>query len=79
MRKDDRVISHLLYVYDLKQLGATKLQFTALLNVTENLSSSIKIEFSLEKCVVMYVKKSMIIVSEGINFRFYKTRISISM
>ncbi|CAB3260828.1 unnamed protein product [Arctia plantaginis] len=66
LQKDDQVISHLLYMDDLKLLASNKLQLTKLLKVTENFSNSIKMEFGVDKCAVMYVKKGVIVESEGI-------------
>ncbi|CAB3261268.1 unnamed protein product [Arctia plantaginis] len=66
LQKDDQVISHLLHMDDLKLLAPTELQLSALLKVTENFSNSIKMEFGVDKCAVMYVKKGEIVESEGI-------------
>ncbi|CAB3247070.1 unnamed protein product [Arctia plantaginis] len=65
LQKDDQVISHLLYMDDLKLLTPTKWQLIALLKVTENFSNSIKIEFGLHKCTVTNGKKGVIVESEG--------------
>lgn len=42
---------------DLKLLAPTKLQLTALLKISENFSYSIKLEFGIDNCGVVYVKK----------------------
>nr|XP_026484151.1 uncharacterized protein LOC113392088 [Vanessa tameamea] len=70
-----KVISHLLYMDDLKLFAPSGSQLMELLKVTETFSNSIGMEFGVDKCAVMHVKRGEIMESDGlqlsdsINFR----------
>ena len=50
---------------DLKLFAQSNSQLTGLLKVTENFSSSIRMEFGMDKCAVMHVKQGRIVESDS--------------
>ena len=65
LRRGGQVISHLLYMDDLKLFAPNNLQLMELLKVTETFSSAIKMEYDVDKCAVMHVKQGEIVESVG--------------
>ena len=49
-KKEVARVNHLLYIDDLKLLGATANQLQQMLRIVEEFSNNIKMEFSLNKC-----------------------------
>ncbi|RVE41550.1 hypothetical protein evm_013800, partial [Chilo suppressalis] len=66
LRRGGQIISHLLYMDDLKLFAPTKLQLMELLKVTETFSKDINMEFGVDKCAVMHVKRGEIVESDGL-------------
>lgn len=64
LRRGSSTISHLLYMDDLKLFARNKIELIDLLKITESFSKSIKMEFGIDKCAVLHVKKGKILVSE---------------
>ncbi|MBF2463456.1 hypothetical protein ICI39_14075, partial [Listeria welshimeri] len=66
LRRGGKVISHLLYMDDLKLFAPSCSQLMELLKVTETFSNSIRMEFGVDKCAVMHVERGGIVESDGI-------------
>ncbi|XP_045535833.1 uncharacterized protein LOC123721337 [Papilio machaon] len=66
LRRGGEVISHLLYMDDLKLFASKKTDLVELLKITEKFSSSIGMEFGVEKCAVMYVQRGRVASSDGL-------------
>ena len=66
LRRGGQVISHLLYMDDLKLFAPNNFQLMKLLKVTETFSDAIRMEFGVDKCAVMHVKRGEIMESVGI-------------
>ncbi|XP_045541510.1 uncharacterized protein LOC123723010 [Papilio machaon] len=66
LRRGGAVISHLLYMDDLKLFASKKTDLVELLKITEKFSSSIEMEFGVEKCAVMYVQRGRVASSDGL-------------
>ncbi|KAJ0170136.1 hypothetical protein K1T71_014064 [Dendrolimus kikuchii] len=66
LRRGSEAISHLLYMDDLKLFASKKHDLLELLNLTKTFSSSIGMEFGVDKCAVMYVQRGRIINSNGL-------------
>ncbi|XP_063689225.1 uncharacterized protein LOC134822247 [Bolinopsis microptera] len=66
-RKDGPKVSHRLYMDDLKLYAESEDEMQTLVNTTAEFSSDIKMEFGLEKCAVVKVKKGARAVFEGIS------------
>ncbi|XP_063691257.1 uncharacterized protein LOC134823653 [Bolinopsis microptera] len=60
-------VSHRLYMDDLKLYAESEDEMQTLVNTTAEFSSDIKMEFGLEKCAVVKVKKGARAVFEGIS------------
>lgn len=65
LRRGGQIISHLLYMDDLKLFGPNNLHLMRLLNVTETFSNAIRMEFGVDKCAVLHVKRGEIVESDG--------------
>ncbi|KAJ8736966.1 hypothetical protein PYW07_000237 [Mythimna separata] len=65
LKRGGQVISHLLYMDDLKLFAPNNLQLMELLKITETFSSAIRMEFGVDKCAVMHVKRGEIVESVG--------------
>ena len=52
---DETVISHRLYMDDLKLYGSTEAELSTLLNITAQFSSDIHMEFGLNKCGIIHM------------------------
>ena len=53
-------INHQFYMDDLKLYGSNKKEIESLLRITENFSNDICMEFGIEKCAILEVKKGKI-------------------
>jgi Reverse transcriptase (RNA-dependent DNA polymerase) len=60
-------VNHLLYMDDLKLFASSLREITELTNTVSNFSKDIGMEFGLQKCAVMEVKKGQIIDSSGMD------------
>ncbi|XP_026313592.1 uncharacterized protein LOC113225487 [Hyposmocoma kahamanoa] len=58
---------HLLYMDDLKLYGPTADRLTELLTITNDFSSSVRMELGIDKCAVVHVEKGRVMHSDGIN------------
>uniref|UniRef100_A0A803THT2 Reverse transcriptase domain-containing protein n=1 Tax=Anolis carolinensis TaxID=28377 RepID=A0A803THT2_ANOCA len=65
--KNSHKISHLMYMDDLKLYGKTETEIQSLTNTVRIFSTDINMEFGLDKCSTVALKKGKIIESEGIN------------
>ncbi|XP_022814502.1 uncharacterized protein LOC111348202 [Spodoptera litura] len=65
LRRGGQIISHLLYMDDLKLFAPNNLHLMRLLNVTETFSNAIRMEFGVDKCAVLHVKRGEIVESDG--------------
>uniref|UniRef100_A0A803T202 Reverse transcriptase domain-containing protein n=1 Tax=Anolis carolinensis TaxID=28377 RepID=A0A803T202_ANOCA len=65
--KNSHKISHLMYMDDLKLYGKTETEIQSLTNTVRIFSTDINMEFGLDKCSTVVLKKGKIIESEGIN------------
>lgn len=63
--KPNQKVTHLLYMDDLKLYSSSKAQLHKLLEITYNFSKSINMEFGIEKCKTIHLKKGKLINSEG--------------
>jgi hypothetical protein len=59
-------ISHLLYMDDLKLYSANEIELNDLITITKQFSDDVGMEFGLDKCKVMHMKKGKI---SNIDFR----------
>ena len=66
LHRNGQVISHLLYMDDLKLFASSGSHLTELLKVTENFSKAIRMEFGVDKCAVMHVKQGRVVESDGL-------------
>ena len=61
-----RMINHLLYTDDLKLFGKTERQLESLITSVKVFCSDIKMEFRVEKCGMLVMKKGKYVKSDGI-------------
>ena len=66
MSKTGTKVSHLLYMDDLKLYGKTRNELESLMNTVRIFSNDIKMEFGLDKCATLSVKRGKVISTEGI-------------
>ncbi|KAJ8714401.1 hypothetical protein PYW07_002626 [Mythimna separata] len=71
LKRGGQVISHLHYMDDLKLFAPNNLQLMELLKVTEIFSSAIRMEFGVDKCAVMHVKRGEVVESVGTQLTEY--------
>ena len=64
--KNQGVINHLLFMDDLKLYGKTENQLDTLVNTVRIFSSDICMEFGIEKCGMLIMKRGKFVKSEGI-------------
>ncbi|CAB0030643.1 unnamed protein product, partial [Trichogramma brassicae] len=75
LRRDGEVISHLLFMDDLKLYAPKRPDLVKLLKITEDFSNSIRMEFGVDKCAVMHVQRGKVVnatnlhLSETISLR----------
>ena len=66
--KQSAKISHLLYMDDLKLYAKSEKELKSLLNTVKIFSDDIRMEFGLDKCAILAMKKGKIDKHEGITF-----------
>ncbi|KAG6446382.1 hypothetical protein O3G_MSEX004456 [Manduca sexta] len=66
LRRGSEPISHLLYMDDLKLFASKQTELIELLKITEKFSNSINMEFGVDKCAVIHVKRGEVVVSDDI-------------
>ena len=59
-------INHLLYMDDLKLYSKTEKTFDSLIQTVRIFSNDIKMEFGIEKCAILVLKRGKVVKSEGI-------------
>jgi hypothetical protein len=63
----NQTLSHLLYMDDLKLYATDKNQLLSLPETTAIFSTSIQMNFDIEKCAILEAKKGKIVASENLN------------
>ncbi|KAM3959727.1 uncharacterized protein ACR2FA_006251 [Aphomia sociella] len=66
LRRGGEVVSHLLYMDDLKLFASKRQDLTKLLEITQDFSNSIRMEFGVDKCAVLHVQRGRVMNSESI-------------
>ena len=59
-------INHLLFMDDLKLYGKSEVQIDSLVKNIQLISTDIGMEFGIEKCAVLILKRGQVVESEGI-------------
>ncbi|KAJ0182259.1 hypothetical protein K1T71_001628 [Dendrolimus kikuchii] len=65
-RRGGEIMSHLLYMDDLKLFASNEPDLIELLKTTERFSKSINMEFGIEKCAVMHVRRGKVVNSPNL-------------
>lgn len=73
--RDRTKYSHLLYVDDLKLYAESKQQLEVLLTVTQQFSDDIKMNFGLDKCATIEIKKGHVFTTSN-RGKFYEYTLS---
>ena len=66
LSKDGPSVNHRLYMDDLKLYGRSESELDTLLNITKSFSDDIKMEFGIDKCASVTIKKGQKISTEGV-------------
>ena len=66
LRRGGELISHLLYMDDLKLYASKRSDLVSLLKITQNFSKDIGMEFGVDKCAVINVERGRVVSSENI-------------
>ncbi|CAB3227168.1 unnamed protein product [Arctia plantaginis] len=64
LQRDGKVISHLLYMDDLKLFASSSSILMNLLEITKTFSKCIRMEFGVDKCAIMHVKRGRVVESD---------------
>ncbi|XP_045535408.1 uncharacterized protein LOC106709986 [Papilio machaon] len=66
LRRGGEIISHLLYMDDLKLYASKKSDLMTLLKITDDFSRAIGMTFGVDKCAVINVQKGKVVASENL-------------
>lgn len=66
LRREGELISHLLYMDDLKLFAPKRPDLVELLKVTQTFSNAINMEFGVDKCAVIHVERGKVVNSSNL-------------
>ena len=66
LKKNDRKINHLLFMDDLKLYGKNEQEINALVQLVRIMSKDVGMEFGIEKCAVLVMKRGVVVQNDGI-------------
>ena len=67
-------ISHLLYIDDLKLMGKTEEEIQIEMQVVRNFSNDVHMDFGLDKCAEIVVKRGKLVYSQNLILQQRNTR-----
>ena len=70
MNKNTNAVNHLLFMDDLKLYGSNKNQLDSLIQTVRIFSEDIRMQFGLDKCAVLEMKRGKKVLSDGIELPY---------